>query len=96
MKHSDDGAAGETESEQAASGIQSEGLCAFDADERSERAQLLGNLGRLALEFGGVGLASAAMTQDMRTMQADTGTQPWLRGEQFHDTRSSEILLGSK
>lgn len=36
------------------------------------------------------------MTQDMRAMQADTSTQPRLRGEQFYDTRSGEVLLGSK
>lgn len=80
----------EAEGQEAATGIEGEGLCVADADERGEAADLACDIGGLLLEGGGVGNAGVGMTEDAGAAEADAGAEAGLCGEQLNDAAGIE------
>ena len=56
VQYADDGVSWKAEGQQATAGVEREGFCTFDANERCQTAQLAGDVRSLPLEFSGIRL----------------------------------------
>lgn len=96
MEDADGDFAGEAEGEEATAGIEREGFSPFDADERGEASELVGDVWGLLLEGGGFGSGGIGVAENAGAVEANAGAEAGLGGEELDDARSIERVLDAE